>query len=608
MIDATLSVDLILMGPVLSRATEIGNPGIDTPMARLHEKGPFCIPASLVRGCLRQSLEELESIGFSLLPFTVTELFGAESGNGSNTLTSFEPARRRLNFTDFALTKKETDMVAPRSRTRIDRARGSAMKMALQVMEMPLKAGEQGTFSGRVSYWAKDAAEAATIQDKILTGLRWTTSFGGERTSGYGRLIEVNSRLDSRMVQAVSFSSAVTVPQLLGLAVRPYAPFCLSKRRTTGNLFESEDFISGSAIRGSLATTLNSLLGRSGPTKIDGNIQPEWAALGLNFNKIRFSHAFPAAESALKRPVFPPLSLVRDSLEKKVFDIALKPGPELFGNPPRAPKFRIDWKGGDADAFAYCGWISPQRELIVHTKMNANTRRAEEQSLFAYEMVRPEGRLWLGSIDLSGVPDKDRSAVTAQLRALISLDLRSLGKTNTRAKADIIDPPPPYHPCNTEPLDDKIWIITLQTPCLLCDPANLNEMSGQKDLEEAYRAIWSDLSGNQLALVRYFATQSLSGGVYLARRFRSGKPYNPFLLTDAGSVFVLTATEDTANVRAVINGWLAHGLPLPAWASDRYGNDYSSCPFMPEDGYGEIAVNLPCHLKTKPEEAWYAVS
>ena len=104
--------------------------------------------------------------------------------------------------------------------------------------------------------------------------------------------------------------------------------------------------------------------------------------------------------------------------------------------------------------------------------------------------------------------------------------------------------------------------------------------------------------------MRFFASQSLAGG-YQVLRFQANKPYNPFLLTDPGSVFVLRASGDIASAQASIAQWLHAGLSLPGWAQARYGNHWRTCPFLPEDGFGEVAVNLPCHVEKKPGEGLF---
>ncbi len=79
------------------------------------------------------------------------------------------------------------------------------------------------------------------------------------------------------------------------------------------------------------------------------------------------------------------------------------------------------------------------------------------------------------------------------------------------------------------------------------------------------------------------------------------EPYNPFLLTDAGSVFVLEAEAGQQPLaQTKIDDWLQFGLPLPDWAVKRYGDHGSTCPFRRVDGFGEIAVNLPCHTSPAP--------
>jgi hypothetical protein len=65
-------------------------------------------------------------------------------------------------------------------------------------------------------------------------------------------------------------------------------------------------------------------------------------------------------------------------------------------------------------------------------------------------------------------------------------------------------------------------------------------------------------------------------------------------------VFVLEAKDDSlASTRKQIANWLETGLPLPSWVSQFADEDESQrwrfCTYIPENGYGEIAVNLPVH-------------
>ncbi len=143
-------------------------------------------------------------------------------------------------------------------------------------------------------------------------------------------------------------------------------------------------------------------------------------------------------------------------------------------------------------------------------------------------------------------------------------------------------------------------IITLQTDCLMTNPATLQDKS--KTLHDAYAEFWDKASGGSLELVRFFASQSLHGG-YVSKRANSAS-YKPFLLTDRGSVFVLKL-KDAPNAKLHIDEWLLQGLPDASWIDDfyKYQNKklWERCPFLNHVGYGEVAVDLECHTKEFPK-------
>jgi hypothetical protein len=190
--------------------------------------------------------------------------------------------------------------------------------------------------------------------------------------------------------------------------------------------------------------------------------------------------------------------------------------------------------------------------------------------------------------------------VEGQLQALLNCGLGSIGKT--KAKADVVfSDIRPKFPSDSKSLNPEgKWIITLQTAAILCNPAELDEKSGRNELRNAYEKCWEDISSGKLKLTRYFASQSLSGGYYLIRRFQPNKPYNPFLLTNPGSVFVLEAKSAVSDAQELIDVWISKGLPIPDWAKSSYGETWKSCPYLPNDGFGEITVNLTCHVSKCP--------
>ena len=245
------------------------------------------------------------------------------------------------------------------------------------------------------------------------------------------------------------------------------------------------------------------------------------------------------------------------------------------------------------------------RDTVLSVQTAIENNKAKESQLFAYEKINPEGFEWLGKADLSKITDENkRRAVEQQLRSVFEQNLFGLGKTKAECKVEMLEETliSDKQNSNRNPLDNK-FIITLQTPFLLCNPKDLNELSGRDELFEKYKETWSQISDGSLELRHFFAGQSLAGGEYLYKRFQSNNPYNPFLLTDAGSVFIFNITDEI-KAKKKIEDWLKQGLPLPDWAVKLYGNDWQTCPFLPENGFGEIVVNLDIHWNEehKPTE------
>jgi RAMP superfamily len=584
-----LNVTLTLTGPILTQSSTPGEPGIDSPVAR-SDNGQVILPFSLVKGRVRQSW---------------CELFGddAETWFGSKADGAYVPNRARFRFSDFVAAEGDRDGV--KHRIRIDRRTGTADDGALQFIESPFAPGEEVEFRGEVS-WFGDAGVSSEIT-KLEQAFRWTNNFGAERTTGFGRLTNVVCETAKELPPADAHAATEAVAPIRGLQIEMREPFCIARRQTSKNLFESDDIISGAVIRGVLATLFNQSRGEVGSAEINEHV-PRWKILGEWFNSIRFTAAVPVAEGEANVPVAAPLSIVHDQ-KRQWHDVALCDAPIVFSYPDggetrfRAPKFDVDWKKEEHQTVeSDFGWTFPHRELRVRTAIESSTRRAKDEQLFAYEMVIPTGFRWHGTVDLSRVDADKRPQLLAELNALLSLagtdGVQGFGKTKARARVVIGEPLPPRFISTLEPFADGLWIVALQSPALLCDPKNFIESTGDANLREAYAHVFDAMSDRTLQLVRYFARQSLAGGEYLHHRFQGRKPYVPFLLTDRGSVFVL---RQTADATALLTDWLHHGLPLPTWAKERYGGEWKTNPFLPIDGFGTIAVNLPCHIDKKPE-------
>jgi len=260
----------------------------------------------------------------------------------------------------------------------------------------------------------------------------------------------------------------------------------------------------------------------------------------------------------------------------------------------------------------------------MYTEIERTTGVAMNTRLYAYELVRPDWApvngerkevTWQAAIDL---PNEDRSEIIQGFCALLNEAPLLLGKTDARCTLSL-----KAHPNGADPElypDDHItdyWIVTLATDALLLDIEQLAG-AGQPKLEQAYRDAWEEIGkwaleaarrndpkpcASPFQLEHFFSKENMVGGDYLHHRFRGAvKPYAPYLITGAGSVFVLSSKpERRKDVQDAFHMLLGSGLPLRDWikkfARDgKSGDTWSNCPFIPQNGYGEIVVNHPAQI------------
>jgi len=118
----------------------------------------------------------------------------------------------------------------------------------------------------------------------------------------------------------------------------------------------------------------------------------------------------------------------------------------------------------------------------------------------------------------------------------------------------------------------------LETPAVLTDPRC------GTSLFEQYAKAFHHLAG--ATLLRCWASQRMAGHYY-SYRFRAyGKGhYMPFELTEAGAVFEFEGTD-----AAKLSTLLAQGVDaLRLEGNNLQSMSWSECPFVPENGYGEMS-------------------
>jgi hypothetical protein len=349
--------------------------------------------------------------------------------------------------------------------------------------------------------------------------------------------------------------------------------------------------VPGGAIKGALANLIRAGDGARGNGLQASKSYPD---LAQHFSALQITHLFPAVKDALRPRVWPRSLVAFD--KATLFDVALID--RAFVGARGAPAFSPDWKGetyGVADGRV--GWPDVPRRLIVRTAVDPDKLSAATSQLYAQEQCEVGGHVWIGQVDLSAVPEGVREKVADQFCAVMSNGLPGVGRSQSLATmGNPAAVPTPI--IKWSPHEDGCIVLTLQTSALLRSPAS------------DYRTAIAELSNGALAYVRHFARERLSGADFMDKRYFKGQTYRPWLLTEAGSVFVLRPAEGQDDtVTSCIRDWLNHGLPLPQSVRSFYGLKTSAtdaalwetCPYIAQNGYGEIAADMDEHRALKFE-------
>jgi CRISPR/Cas system CSM-associated protein Csm3 (group 7 of RAMP superfamily) len=603
----TFDLRATVRSPFLFRGLDGRFVGVDVTQLR-DETGRPIIPADQVRGVFRQSLAILAE-HVALPDGDIDDLFGRPSsatpeddGLGSN-----EPGRGRILFADLVATKIVADPDDPKSpalpyvgagvgettRIAIDDDTGSVAEGALQVLELVAPFGAAVTFEGHIVIF--DAASRADAWAKTLgRALALVQSIGAMKSPGWGEVDAARSSVSRSMIRSLALPArGRALPERVRLRVRFDRPILVDAKKISGNAFEGRSVVPGAVIKGALARRLE-LAG----------LDPSDGDLAEVLSRLRFGHARPEAVRSgevTERPL--PLSLVVAKVgeERRVGDASLI-GPDQGATLAGAPAvFQPDWKGGDYGIAAARlrraeGYDDPPLVARTHTRIDEGGGAAEGQlfTTVARSVKRRStneagatvwaDRTWLFDVDVRAARGVDADLTDRVLEALLSDGLDGIGRTGAAATFEFVAPAPVFPPRPIEGTAD-LWVVMLETPAAMVDAAALVDPSGRVvSAEKAYADYWKKVLPTA-ALVNFFAAQDYRGG-YLARRRRlHGDTYFPFLITRAGSVFVLR-TSDRAGLEGLIQNGLPHFEPVNG-AEVTWRNS----PWVSENGYGEVRID-----------------
>jgi len=598
------NVSLTLVGPVLTAATGPVSYGLQKSFHRDHQDRPT-IPSSHIKGKLKMALGEIAAYSGSSVEVDMTRLFGEPSAEGR-----YEPVPGILKFSDFKCDAEEHS--SRRTRTAIDPKSGTAAEYQLRDVEELFLSGSTVLCVGSVSFFAEGQEDALKITQALRLGFKWLPNLGAEKGVGFGRLQRVSVADPEEQSVPNLQTSTLTQDTGLHLRIAPSRPIMVGgakKRRT--NFVASERILTGRLIKGALATSLNRAHGirpvYRALSSENAAAFPGFETLVSHFARIRVSHAFPSYTGE-PRPIRVPLSTVQTG--DRYADTALSSEPFPLID-QRAPAFPVDWKTPKA----FFGGADPKEIFVTRTAIDNVSRRSLAGQLFTYSYLCPEDEdgkpvEWVGNVDFSEIDvPAVRHQVKREFARAVYAYLDRLGKYNRRVKVEVRDGLAPSAQGSKDLIEHGVILVTLQSDAIMVDPEQVRQLSPAGDLHDLYAAYWGEISKDVssspcLELNDFFAQQTFEGGYfyhrYLGAAERAEKPdqYCPYYLTCAGSVFKLRAVDE-ARARAHLARWVRSGLDLPEWAKAAYGRYgrplWKNCPFVPENGYGEIAINLDWH-------------
>ena len=590
--------------------------------------GELALQHSHIKGKLREAMQEMQKYGCFFPIIDLQSLFGQGCSKDEISpvllKSTLLPHRARLHFSDFLLSDKSLNLPPDQHRltkVSINSITGTSKENFLQVIENRFKSGDIVIWSGVISFFSK-SEEAALIAKNLTLGLKWITAFGGSKGSGFGCLESVTTEL----YEADSFlPEKSAIPRShdgISLHLEFIDDLIIGGMSRGTNFIKSETVIPGGVVKGSLARFLNQLCDTVPDTEAIGmnnrKVVDHFPLLTKYFSALQFSHAFPVHAAQENRPVVIPFSAVKTSVGEELdayFDVALLQKPSLDRN-NKAPEFQVNWKNSGF-LQEYFGWASCDIINKTRTAIDPKTRRAKDESLYTFQYLTPfnagsekEKVKWIANLRFPDLKPSEQEQLLDEFIKAIHQGWSVLGKRGSCFSFTVRDglAQDVILPLSEAVYDKDIAVVVLQSDALMFDGMSIAAHHQKPDLQSIYNDYWQEITEHSCDLVRLFTRQKFSGG-YLAKRYKIYPHYYPFILTEAGSVFVLRI-KNREKAEKILLHLQKKGLPLPSLIARRVLENrepWELCPFVSENGYGEIRINQPWHcsrlMQVNPEGA-----
>lgn len=547
------TIELRIKAPFLFPGTPFGSFGLDRIGIR-DAQGKPVIPRDQIKGIVRHGLQELGRADI------LNALFGAQSGDiapvphGSEQQevdgANLTPKRAQIIFSDLIGDKVGRRDLPPYPRVSLGEDSGAADPGKIMTAEQMFLPGEEVTFTGRVHVRQPCNDLAAPLE----LALKVAECIGAMKSIGFGEII------NTKVIKKGPPAKPIGVPEgdVFKWTFSLDRPYLIDAERVSENTFLGRYEIPGGVLKGMIAEALTAM---NGPLR-----QAQSDAL----TDLMISFAKPPSQRRLI-----PASLVWDRSSGRLFDLAT--GSQPAGN----ISWQNDWKPGD-EANLVCDKHfgpapEPNREYRIHTRIDPTSGAAKDNSLFATIALNPPKDGFEVILDMRRVAVDQRSFLSTVFPDMLC----GLGRTDAILETRSLEP---IEVEKTEIAAGRISLI-LETPGLLADYSDGNGCA-----RTAYQEFWKTVLPNS-DLISHYARQRLIGG-YQASRFGIPGKFRPFLITEAGAVF--TFDLDPADVGR-LGQKLDSGLCRKKLGA--ISLNWQNCPFVAENGYGEVSIYEPRHLE-----------
>jgi hypothetical protein len=562
MIRCTSNLTFVVKSPFLFPGDQSAGFGRNVMALRNRDKVPL-IPQDQLRGVFRHALLNVAATSQTFSTDDIDAMFGRGSSNASDdeedpSAANFDPQRGRVFFSDLGAIGETGSHQA--TRIQIDDETGAVRQGHLLSTEIVAPLGDDVAFAGALVVIA-DQPELDRWIAALKAGATWISAIGSMKSVGFGEVVDVTLEPVSEVAMVAPAQGEVTA----SARVQTYAlgfdrPFLVDARRDAGNVFHGSEVVPGGVLKGALAQKLRAM----GQDLRDCE----------TFSALKISHAVVEGQTG---PLALSICLTKDGPDIVVGDALRAPvrtGVLLRNTPCR---FQADWKTHERAAAKVALGIAKDpilaRDVRTHVAIAAGTGTVEDGKLYVSNSVSPGGQVWRCQVDYGKMTDQ---AKRNQIQAALEDGLYGVGQTGANVSVKRIEAvgSPEF---SFYDADSQSVALVLQTDALMIDA------NGQT-VFDAYSEFWAAECPGAI-LNNFYSVQHLAGG-YLARRFRAKAAYTPFLITQAGSVFLLSGGHRSDLENIVLNG-----LSRPR--RDGAATTWQNCPFQPENGYGKLKTWTP---------------